>query len=394
MGYVNFKEERYAALTELYKRKENNKMLYKSIMNNKKMISLDYWEKYSFKVFKKGNINKAKYLNEDNYVKISEKTIVCSQFEEYKISNIHFIGCTFIGCKFINCDFSKGVIFENCIFILDELNNVPSLNVKDNYSCEFKKCNLYAKFLNCDISYLIIEDSSLKNTNFELTDMTSCIINSCNMKKIELVDDNLSGMKIINTYVEDLEFNDKYLSKLDEKTFFDTIPFKKKNKSEYEGIYKTYETYADIFKANSLNNNFGEYYFLCKKVQRKSLKFLPKMESYIYYITCGYGERVEYSLFTSLAIIIFFSFLYIIFGIEIENKIIQYITGNGIPNSIGEFIRHINYAFTLSIDLFAGIGADIAKPSELSFFISNLEKACGIIMTGVIISTLTRKIIR
>lgn len=90
------------------------------------------------------------------------------------------------------------------------------------------------------------------------------VINS-EFKRIRIEDCDLSGAKIIDTYIIDLDFTDKMKTKFDQKTFFDQIKLREKNRDEYEGIYMTYETIADKFKENSLNNNFGEYYYLAKK---------------------------------------------------------------------------------------------------------------------------------
>ena len=81
------------------------------------------------------------------------------------------------------------------------------------------------------------------------------VINS-EFKRIRIEDCDLSGAKIIDTYIIDLDFTDKMKTKFDQKTFFDQIKLREKNRDEYEGIYMTYETIADKFKENSLNNNF------------------------------------------------------------------------------------------------------------------------------------------
>lgn len=395
MAYVNFKEEKYKAVKQIENRVFNNKKINKTIINDKSNINLQYDSKYSFRSFKDRVMNNSKVKNEQEFVIIRDKNILCSEFFNCKVYNMHFISCKIIGCSFINCDFGGGgVTFENCSFILDEINHVPSLNVKDNFSTMFKECKMYVKFLNCDISYMLFEDCYIKNTNFELTDMTSTIINRCDLNKIDLIDVNMSGCKVLDSYIDDLEFNDKYMSKVDEKTFFDKIPFRKKTKSEYDGIYKTYETYADIFKQNTLNNNFGEYYYLCKVTQMKGLKGRSKITSFIYFITCGYGERIMNAIIFSGVIILIFTILYLLFGFKIDGKVIGYAIGKPMPNSFFDFLKDLNEAFHLSVCVFGAVGCDFAKPLKRIYLLSDAEMAFGIIMIGVGIGTLTRKIIR
>ena len=121
------------------------------------------------------------------------------------------------------------------------------------------------------------------------------------------MDVNLSGAKFSNSYMEDFTFEDLNKSKLDEKTFFDKVKHRKKDRAEYEGLYKYYEDLADKFLENSLKNNYGEYFYLCNREKRKTLKIIPRLTSDLYFLTCGYGERPWYALIFSLACFFQFS---------------------------------------------------------------------------------------
>lgn len=395
MAYVNFKEEIYKANKQLEHRRENNTKLYKQIIKHHDSVSIEADERYSFKTFEKRTFNTSKTEDEKNFLELSNHNIVCSEFINCKFYNIKFKECMFIGCTFKDCDFGGGgVIFENCYFLLEELNKVPSLNKKDNLSCTFEKCKIYSKFSGCNISYLIMDECYLKDTSFELSDMTSMIIVKSEMKSIDIVDVDMSGAKIYDTYIEDLEFNDKLKSKLDEKSFIGKIELRKKTKAEYEGIYKVYEAIADKFKENTLNNNFGEYYYLCKDTQRKCLKPLPKISSYIYWITCGYGERISFPLITSLILILIFAIIYLVVGVDIDGVVVGYIFQTNIPKAVSEFIIQFNESLNLSTGMFLGVGINNSQPIPISHMISNVEMVIGTIMMGVGIGTLTRKLIR
>lgn len=396
MAYINFKEEISAAKDQLNHRRDNNEKLCKQIRKDKNCISIIPDNKYSFRTFEEKTINNEKTQNEENFLEIDNKNFVCSKFINCKFYNMCFINCTFIGCKFIDCDFGGGgVIFENCTFVLEELKNVPSLNKRDNLSCSFEGCKIYCKFLSSNITYLIFDKCYLKDTSFELTDMASAIIINSEMNKIKIADTDLSGAKIVNTYIQDLEFNDKLKSKLDEKTFIDKIVPREKTKAEYEGLYTVSENIANKFNENNLKNNFGEYYYICRTMQRKSLKKpLPKINSYIYWITCGYGERIVYPLIISLILILIFATLYLVIGFDMEGEVISYVWSIGLPKTFGEFISQFNWSLNLSVEVFTGLGADNATPIPISYMLSNLEMILGVIMMGIGIGTLTRKLIR
>lgn len=396
MPYINFKEEVYVAKEQLKHRRKNNDMLYKEILKDKSIINIKPEEKYSFRTFDKKVFNNERIQDEDKFLEISDINAVCTIFKSCKFYNIKFKNCRFIACTFKECDFGGGgVVFENCTFLLEKIKKEPSLNKKDNLSCAFENCKLYCKFLTSDITYLIFDNCNFKDTSFELSDLTDVIIIDSTMKRTNLADVDLSGIKIVNTYLEDFEFNDKQRTKLNEKSFIDKIQPKKKTKGEYEGLYMVYENIADKFKENNLKNNFGEYYYICKTMQHKSLdKIITKITSFIYFATSGYGERTINPLITSLTIVVVFAILYIVIGLDMEGEVIIYILGVGLPNSFGQFISQLNESLNLSFGIFAGLGMIKAGPRPIAYILSNIEMTLGVIMMGIGIGTITRKLVR
>ncbi len=395
MAYINFKEERAVAKVQLDKRIKNNEKLFRKIRQNKtipEMYSPD--KKYSYKDFKNHTFGGGHMKGEVDFEEVSNKNIVCTTFNNCKFSNIKFKDCKFIGCYFIECNFDGGgVIFDNCILIKQDSEELPSLNRKDNFSCDFKGCNIYGKFINCSLNYAIFNKCNIKNTSFELTDMTSVIITNSELKMVIITDADLTGTKITGTYIEDLEFRDKKKTKMDEKTFVDKIQIKEGTRDEYEGLYMVYETLADKFKENNLNNNFGEYYYLCKNKQRKTLKPIPKIGSFLNWFTCGYGERPLYAVYSSLIIIIIFSILYLFTGIDINGHIVRYGFLNRNLN-LFKILGDYNEALNLSVGMFAGVGFNNAQPMHTSYMVSNLEMLIGVVMMGIGIGTLTKKLVR
>lgn len=224
--------------------------------------------------------------------------------------------------------------------------------------------------------------------------MTSIIIDNSEIKRIRFSDCDLSGAKFMNTYIIDLDFTDKVKTKLDEKTFFDKIKLRKKDRDEYEGIYMTYETIADKFEENSLKNNFGEYYYLSQKTKRNVLDFAPKIMSYIYCATCGYGERPLNSIYFSFAIIFIFGLLYFIFGIKIDDNIISVINGGFYKYNFNDMVEAFKQGLLLSVNLFSGVGANESVPVNFSEIIASFEIIFGVIMMGIGTGTIVRKLVR
>lgn len=399
MGYVNFKEENTVAAQQLEKRKKNNENIYKYMLKhrNKDLVGYRPSPKYSYTIFNGEEIGKPGVLDETDFYEINNEDIVCTKFKDCNFKNVKFKDCRFVGCTFEDCTFEAGgVVFENCILIKEDTEQSPSLNKKDNLSCSFYNCKMYVKFLNSDISFCIFENCKISDTAFENTFMKSVIINKSEMDMITIKDCDMSSFKMTNYYIKNLDFNDDYMTKFDEKTYFDKIPIRNKTKEEYEGVYMTYQLLADKFKENTLDNNFGEYYYLGKCTERKSIKKpLPRFTSTISWLTCGYGERPEFALFSSLVIIFIFAIIYIFTGVTIEkSKDIHYTLSNMGSLKLPEIIGDFNETLNLSIGMFVGVGVNNGQPSEISYMVSNIEMIIGIIMMGIGIGTLTRKIIR
>lgn len=395
MAYINFKEEKAVAATQLKHRRNNNHRIFMKLREDDSKIDTEKHEKYSFKTISNRTLNTSKTQLEDEFIQINEENIICAHFISCKFYNIKFVQCSFIGCTFEECDFGGGgVIFENCTFVQEELKKISHLNKKDNLSCDFIRCKIYSKFLNSNLSYSIFEECYFLESSFELSDFTSSIIISSEINKLNIVDSDLSGIKIIASYILDLEFNDKFMSKLDEKSFIDKIKLRKKDKNEYEGIYVVYQNIANKFKENTLNNNFGEYYYLCKCVQRGALNFPSKVCSYIYFMTSGYGERILFPLISSIAITFIFALLYLTFGMDIEGDLVKYISLASMPSSFRMFLSHLNESFNLSVAMFGGVGVIRSMPTISTYIIADIEMIIGIIMMGIGIGTLTRKLVR
>ena len=82
------------------------------------------------------------------------------------------------------------------------------------------------------------------------------------------------------------------------------------------------------------------------------------------------------------------------FGIKVDEEIITY--SNNINNvlNIKKLLKDYNEALNLSTGMFAGIGLNEAQPSPRSYMLSNIEMLIGVLMMGVGIGALVKKIVR
>ena len=269
---------------------------------------------------------------------------------------------------------------------------MPSLNNKDNLGCVFKNCYMYARFLNCDLSMVLFEYCNINNTSFELTYMKKSIIKNSELDKIVFKDCNLDGFKTMDCYIIDLDFNDEDKTKFDTETWFDKLPVREKTKAEYEGIYKVYETICDKYKENQLVNDANEYYYLGKVYERKSLKkIIPKIGSYIYWISCGYGQMPIYPVVTAAVGLILFTMVYLFLGVKIGEETIRLTIPMLFSTDFKTLLGYFNEAFNLSMGMFAGVGFVNCEPIPTTYMVANIEMLFGFLMMGVGIATLIKK---
>ena len=191
-----------------------------------------------------------------------------------------------------------------------------------------------------------------------------------------------------------MEFEDDYLTKFNEDTFIDKMDVYKKGKNFYEKIFKVYKNIGITFESNTLLNNSGEYYYLAKCMERKSLNGFGKIKSYILWLLCGYGERPTYALITSLEILLFFTILYMFTGLDVNGNIVKYdiffISNLPINNLASDFF----YSLYFSIVTFTTVGYGDITPIGASIMLSGFEMILGVTMVGVWTATLARKITR
>lgn len=311
-------------------------------------------------------------------------TIAYCKFDRCMLKDLTFQNCNIYATFFIGCTFDN-VVFENCKFINE-----------DNEFVVFKDKNIFikTKFKKCNLEKNIFIDADISNSRFELTNLKSTILNQCNLNNLHIIDCDMRGSKIINYEVKNISFEDEYLTKLSEDTFFDEIEIKRDSNYKANNVYKIYKDIAIKFEANRLPNKSGEYFYLYKKSEYKTLKGFEKVKSYLYWMLCGYGEKPTYALITSIEIVLIFTILYMFTGLSIGMDIIDYdlLILKNLPTDglILDFLRSLYF----SVVTFTTVGYGDITPIGLSVFLSGIEMFLGVTMVGIWTATLARKITR
>ncbi len=394
----NFEKTREKINLELIKRLDENKYNYYNQLTLLKENS--FKDEYYIKDDMKFNIENHKEItftyienksigvnligSDLSTLSINNIKLVYNNFKQCIFKNIKFNKSSFYGSEFSQCTF-ENVEFDECNFYYEDSSMTVFSDNTSFKNCIFKKCNF---------KKTIFKNISLKSSKFILSNMIDCIISLSYIENISLKDCDCRAFKTINTIIELMEFEDDYLTKFNEDTFIDKMDVYKKGKNFYEKIFKVYKNIGITFESNTLLNNSGEYYYLAKCMERKSLNGFGKIKSYILWLLCGYGERPTYALITSLEILLFFTILYMFTGLDVNGNIVKYdiffISNLPINNLASDFF----YSLYFSIVTFTTVGYGDITPIGASIMLSGFEMILGVTMVGVWTATLARKITR
>ncbi|MEG1408549.1 MAG: pentapeptide repeat-containing protein [Terrisporobacter sp.] len=316
------------------------------------------------------------------YKSISNKKIMCNKFSNCEFNSVKFENCTFHGTLFENCKFNK-VNFSHCDFY----DNEGSIGIFQNH-CIFNNCI----FEHTNLKNMVFQNSDFIKIKFIFTSLRNAIFDECNINRILFSDCNLKAMKIIETHINVLRFEDKYLSKVDENTFIDKININENY--DYDNLFKTYKSISSIYESNRYASYGGEYYYLAKCMERKSLKGLERFKSNIFWIICGYGERPTFALVTSFEIVLLFAIMYMFSGLCINGSTINY--SFNILYLLPKRAIYLDFikCFYFSLVTFTSVGYGDIFPTGYSVIFSCFEMILGVTMVGVWTATLARKIIR
>jgi len=310
-------------------------------------------------------------------------------FNQCCFSNIRFVHCSFIGCNFNEC-YTMGFIsiFESCRF----MNRIEDEVSIDDAPSMFKGCEFSVRFINTNLSMTVFDQSHFYFTGFDTVNLKGTIFLGTSFDTVTMKDCNLKDTKILKPKVTEFYFeNTAKASKVSKHTFFDKINFNPKEAREVRFATETYSQIAELFEENKLMDLSGEYFYLFKKTEALSLKGFEKFKSLVGFIVCGYGERPMFSLLSSFALILTCGTLYMFFGVSLNNETILFRpTFDQLFPPLNQLI--IWYHFSLVT--FSTVGYGNVVPVNGSLIVSAFEMVLGIIMVGIWVSTLVRKMVR
>lgn len=326
--------------------------------------------------------------NESEFLMISRVKFYFCTFSACCFTNVKFTECRFIGCTFSECfTMNYGIYFEDCRFS----SNDPIKKSVDDMFSYFRLCELTAKFIHCEMKENIFSKTNFYFTEFNDDDMADIIVADCGFEMASLSDCNLNNAKIVTSKFIDFSFKDTYVgTRVNRNTFFGALHCKCSDNRELLFAIDMYFSLSELFQENKIADLYGEYFFLYKKVEMQTLKGMSKVQSFLSFIVCGYGERPFYSLINSLVLIFLCGNLYYFFGLATIGTHIKY--DPSLP--VGEIIKALFECYHFSLVTFTTVGYGNIYPYGISYIVNGFEMIFAVLLVGIWVSTLVRKMVR
>jgi len=320
---------------------------------------------------------------------VSYVTFYYCDFVFCGFSNLNFRHCAFVGCNFTECytlEFAS--VFEQCRFMS---RTEGESNIEDA-PCMFSNCEWSAGFYGSDLSMAVVEKCHFYFTNMAKTSMKDAIFLDCSFDTMKVGDCDLRNAKILNPKFIEFQIEDSlHRTKASKHTYLGPVDFNPKEEREVRFAADVYSQFSELFENSKLMDLSGEYFFLTKMTERINLKGLPRFKSFLGMMTCGYGERPSYSLLSALALVLVCGTLYMFLGVSINNELLVF---RPTPGQLFPPPDKLILWYHFSLVTFSTVGYGNVVPVGGSLVVSAVEMVLGVVMVGIWVSTLVRKMVR
>lgn len=400
----NYKFNELEANIKRYKGLPKNKYIKEECQLKENWITFCDYEDYMF-----GKLA----LSVDDFLIIEGRHIDFCKFKDCQFECIIFRNCSFSGTEFKNVVFNR-VIFDGCMFTLPILEQKNSLHGEFyNAPTSFIDCAFWGVMINCQLEYSICERCNFTMFTFKNSSLQNSVFESSIFSSVCIQDCNLCNTRTNRCDIFDISFTDEVKSIVNEKTFFDyktkyesirkkrkdkDINIKDEIKNRSDLCFKKSKSFrgiSRIFEMNNLNKESGEIYYQSKLLEKNSLTGIERIKSYIAYFICGYGERPSFTLVTIAGIILIFSLIYMLTGINTNNEIIKYTISTRNLVDFMTWVHDYGKCIFFSVTTFSTVGYGNYLPiGTLSTIFAGIQMILGVGLSALWTGCILRKLLR
>lgn len=331
------------------------------------------------------------------------------QFNNYEFYGVTFDECTFVSCDFISCSFLNCRFFK-CTFIMGiSLKDYKEISEQQysfiKYACCFGNTNFAASsFSHCNMKWTVFNQGTFLDVAFDNSNMIFNLFSECSLT-CRFINSRLDGAVFLETKVLSirLEEYDKY--GFDRNTIFHCASpefdcsrngLEKINKHVlYKGRFSTYSQISKICLMLGLTDMYGEYYYLAKKCEQKTLSGIAGVSSLFSDALCGYGERPSHTFFFILGNILLFGLLYLFTGFAIDDTVINASVVGSVYSNVKELFCLFCHSVFFSVTTFSTVGYGNYVPvGVISSTLAAIQMLMGVSLTAMWTGCIFRKISR
>lgn len=343
---------------------------------------------YDLSTFTEVNFGNEEADGEKDFTLCQDITFFYCTFLTCSFSNMKFLNCRFIGCTFSECfSMNNGVVFDCCSF---------SKMTTDRHSADdmfsyFRFCELTAAFRGCEMNQMIFSKTNFYFSTFKNNNMSDLIMAECGFELCSFCDCGLNNTRIVKTKFTKFTFTDTYVgTKVNRNTFFGPTPSNPKDHKAMHDATDLYFALAELFQENRVSDLYGEYFFQYKRAEMLTLNGIYRLKALIAYLVCGFGERPFYSLITAFIMVFVFGNIYFFTGLMSNKEILMY---NALKTS-DQLLNDLLHCYHFSLVTFTTVGYGNVYPYGISFVLSGVEMVLGVMLVGIWVSALVRKMVR
>lgn len=344
---------------------------------------------YKLTTFRDLTFGKAKAANVDELALVRGVTFYYCEFAECTFSNLRFEACRFVGCRFIECyTEALGAVFQGCDFF----RVLPGKKSVDDMFSSFTGCEMTVRFIDCDLTQAVLEETNFYFSQLKGLNLGRALLVDCGFDTVEAGDCDLRGARIVGTKFIDFAFEDlNRQSKVDRHSFFGEIKYDPQLAREVKFAADAYSQFNELFERNKVAALSGEYFYLFKQTELRYLTGAERVVSWLGYVVCGFGERPLFALFVSMGFVVFYAATYVCFGINANGEVMGWAPTFVQP--LPEW-KLVSQSLHFSMVTFSTTGYGNVTPLGWGMLTTAMEMVTGIVMVGIWVSTLVRKMTR
>lgn len=259
------------------------------------------------------------------------------------------------------------------------LENINLVNEGSTLGYEFKNCDFYKTNLKGSHCFKVdFSGSSLMKVNFEHANLHFANLKGC----------NLLGCDFEHAKLENVIWDKEIIQEVKAK--------KAKTKEEmidyYQQAEEIYRNLRRITEADGLFETAGLFFQKEMKMRRKQMPAFSskRVISKIVELSCGYGERPLRIVSISMIIILFFSFLFFLLGINFSGNIVSFSINNSFFENINIFLNSLYF----SVVTFTTLGYGDITPIGISKLFAAIEALLGGFILALFVVVFVKKMTR